>query len=62
MTDMQASWPADELGPAKVVFLRLCGGIDAIVVVDNLALGPAIGGVRMRPGISAAEEIGRAHV
>ncbi len=55
MTDMQASWPADELGPAKVVFLRLCYGIDAIVVVDNLALGPAIGGVRIRPGITAAE-------
>lgn len=55
MADMQAIWPADELGPAKVVFLRLCGGIDAIVVVDNLALGPAIGGVRMRPGVTAAE-------
>ena len=55
MTDMQASWPADELGPAKVVFLRLCFGIDAIVVVDNLALGPAIGGVRMRPSVTAAE-------
>jgi glutamate dehydrogenase/leucine dehydrogenase len=55
VTDMQASWPADELGPAKVVFLRLCFGIDAVVVVDNLALGPAIGGVRMRSGITAAE-------
>ncbi len=55
MTDMQASWPADDLGPTKVVFLRLCAGIDAVVVVDNLALGPAIGGVRMRPGIAAAE-------
>ena len=55
MADMQASWPADELGPAKVVFLRLCSGIDAVVVVDNLALGPAIGGVRMRPGITATE-------
>jgi glutamate dehydrogenase (NAD(P)+) len=55
MADMQVSWPADELGPAKVVFLRLCFGIDAVVVVDNLAIGPAIGGVRMRPGITAAE-------
>lgn len=55
MTDMQASWPTDELGPAKVVFLRLCTGIDAVVVVDSLALGQAIGGVRMRPGITAAE-------
>jgi glutamate dehydrogenase (NAD(P)+) len=55
MAEMQASWPADELGPAKVVFLRLCYGIDAFVVVDNIALGPAIGGVRMRPDITAAE-------
>jgi glutamate dehydrogenase (NAD(P)+) len=55
MADMQASWPADELGPAKVVFLRLCARVDAVVVVDNLALGPAIGGVRMRTGITAAE-------
>lgn len=55
MAEMSASWAADELGPAKVVFLRLLPGIDAVVVVDNVALGTAIGGVRMRRDITAAE-------
>jgi glutamate dehydrogenase/leucine dehydrogenase len=55
MAEQIPSWDADELGPAQVVFLRLCAGVDAIVVIDNLALGPAIGGVRMRPDITASE-------
>ena len=55
MTERSASWTADELGPAKVIFLRLASGHDAIVVVDNVALGSAIGGVRMRPDITARE-------
>jgi glutamate dehydrogenase (NAD(P)+) len=49
------SWAVDELGPAMVVFLRPSSGVEAVVVVDNVALGPAIGGVRMRPGVSAGE-------
>lgn len=55
MAEQVASWDADELGPEKVVFLRLCDGVGAIVVVDNIAVGPAIGGVRMRPDITARE-------
>jgi len=55
MVEMSVSWAADERGPAKVVFLRLCAGVDAVVVVDNVALGPAIGGVRMRPGVTVGE-------
>jgi glutamate dehydrogenase (NAD(P)+) len=55
MMETEASWAADELGPAKVVFLRPCGGVEAVVVVDNVALGPAIGGVRVRPDVSADE-------
>lgn len=55
MVEASANWAADELGPAKVVLLRLCTGIDAVVVVDNVALGPAIGGVRMRPDVTAGE-------
>jgi glutamate dehydrogenase (NAD(P)+) len=55
MAKVLASWAADELGPAKVVFLRPCAGVEAVVVIDNVALGPAIGGVRMRPGIEASE-------
>lgn len=55
MAEQVASWDADELGPEKVVLLRLCDGLRAIVVIDNVAAGPAIGGVRMRPDITAAE-------
>jgi glutamate dehydrogenase/leucine dehydrogenase len=45
----------DELGPAKVVFLRLDTGIEGVVVIDNTLLGPAIGGTRMRRDVSADE-------
>ena len=39
---------ADDLGPAKTVHLHEpASGLRAIVVVDNVVLGPAIGGVRM---------------
>jgi glutamate dehydrogenase (NAD(P)+) len=55
MAESLASWAADELGPAKVVFLRLCDGVNAVVVVDNVVLGPAIGGVRMRPDVTVGE-------
>lgn len=46
---LHASWASDELGPALVAFLHPCAGVEAVVVVDNVSLGPAIGGVRMRP-------------
>ena len=36
-----AFWPVDDLGPEKVVFLRLPLGCTATVVVDNTALGAA---------------------
>jgi glutamate dehydrogenase/leucine dehydrogenase len=55
MAEASASWAVDEIGPAKVVFLRPCAGVEAVVVVDNVALGPAIGGVRMRPDVTARE-------
>jgi glutamate dehydrogenase (NAD(P)+) len=55
MAGMSASWAVDDLGPAKVVFLHLGAGAEAVVVVDNVALGPAIGGVRMRPDVTATE-------
>jgi glutamate dehydrogenase/leucine dehydrogenase len=55
MTERSGSWAVDDLGPAKVVFLRLASGHDAVVVVDNVALGPAIGGTRIRPDITANE-------
>ena len=48
----------DELGPAKVVMLREPRvGLDAVVVVDNVACGPAIGGVRMAPDVTVEEVV-----
>ncbi|MCK2218990.1 hypothetical protein MF672_035115 [Actinomadura sp. ATCC 31491] len=53
--EITAAWQADELGPAKVVFLRPMPRMAAVVVIDNVTLGPAIGGVRMTPTVSVAE-------
>lgn len=39
---------ADELGPHKVIQIREPGvGLNAVLVLDNTAAGPAIGGLRM---------------
>lgn len=38
-----------------VACLRPCAGAEAVVVIDNVTLGPAIGGVRMRPDVTAGE-------
>jgi len=47
---------ADELGPAKVIHLHEPGvGLRAILVVDNVAAGPSIGGLRMAPDVSLEE-------
>jgi len=46
----------DELGPLRVVQIyepRL--GLRAALVVDNVAIGPSIGGLRMAPDVSVAE-------
>src|SRR3989304_2731758 len=46
----------DELGPEKIVFLyEPRTKMKAIVVVDNVAAGPAIGGVRMASDVTATE-------
>ena len=47
---------ADQLGPEKIVHIyepRV--GLKAIVVVDNTAAGPAIGGTRMAPDVGTEE-------
>jgi glutamate dehydrogenase (NAD(P)+) len=47
---------ADQIGPEKVVHIyepRV--GLEAIVVVDSTAAGPAIGGTRMAPDVSVEE-------
>lgn len=46
----------DELGPEKVIHISNPGaGLRAIVVVDNIAAGPSIGGVRMAPDVTLGE-------
>src|SRR5512145_2678015 len=46
----------DELGPSKVIHLYdPAAGLAAVVVVDNTACGPSIGGVRMAADITAEE-------
>ncbi len=54
MEDMFAF--ADAIGPEKIIHIhepRI--GLRAIVVVDNTAAGPAIGGTRMAPDVGVAE-------
>jgi len=47
---------ADELGPEKIVHIHDAGaGLKAVVVVDNVAAGPSIGGSRMAPDVSTEE-------
>ncbi len=47
---------ADDLGPDKIVHLyEPSTGLRGIVVVDNVACGPSIGGVRMAPDVSLEE-------
>jgi glutamate dehydrogenase (NAD(P)+) len=47
---------ADELGPLKVIHVHEPSvNLKAILVVDNVAKGPSIGGVRMAPDVSTEE-------
>jgi glutamate dehydrogenase (NAD(P)+) len=47
---------ADELGPAKIIHVYEPKiGLKGILVVDNVAVGPAIGGLRMAPDVSVQE-------
>ncbi len=47
---------ADEIGPEKIIHLyEPRTKMKAIVVVDNVAAGPAIGGVRMAPDVTTTE-------
>jgi glutamate dehydrogenase (NAD(P)+) len=47
---------ADELGPAKIIRVHEPSiGLEATLVVDNVACGPSIGGLRMAPDVSVSE-------
>jgi len=55
---MEERWRAlaDDLGPAKIVLIRDAAiGLEAVAVIDNVACGPAIGGVRMASDVTVAE-------
>ncbi len=46
----------DALGPVKVIHVHVpAAGLDGVLVVDNVAAGPAIGGLRMAPDVDALE-------
>lgn len=46
----------DAIGPRRILHIHEPAlGLRAIVVVDNVAAGPAIGGLRMAPDVSLAE-------
>lgn len=54
MTDSFAF--GDELGPAKIIQVyEPSRGLKAVLVVDNVARGPSIGGLRMAPDVSTQE-------
>ena len=47
---------ADDLGPAKIIHIHEPRtGLKAVLVIDNVACGPSIGGVRMAPDVSTDE-------
>lgn len=54
---MNEAWSyCDALGPYRIVHIhRPRDGLRAILVVDNVACGPSIGGVRMAPDVSLEE-------
>jgi len=54
MTDI---WQfADELGPAKILHVyEPSVNLQAVLVVDNVAMGPALGGVRMAADVTTEE-------
>lgn len=52
MTD----FPCDDFGPSKIIQLYSAKeGVRGFVVIDNTALGTALGGVRMSPTVTAQE-------
>jgi glutamate dehydrogenase (NAD(P)+) len=47
---------ADEFGPTKIIHIyEPSVGLKGILVVDNVAMGPSIGGVRIAPDVSVDE-------
>ncbi len=46
----------DELGPSKIIHIYEPNvGLKGILVIDNIAMGPSIGGLRIAPDVSVSE-------
>ncbi len=46
----------DELGPSKIIHIyEPVVGLKGILVVDNVAMGPSVGGLRIAPDVSISE-------
>ena len=54
---MVEDWPFhDDLGPAKIIKIyKPSLDLKAVLVVDNVAAGPSIGGVRIAEDVSSEE-------
>ncbi|MBL8487103.1 MAG: Glu/Leu/Phe/Val dehydrogenase [Rhodocyclaceae bacterium] len=53
--DEFARWQ-DDLGPARIIHVHVPGiGLRGVLVVDNVAAGPSIGGLRMAPDVTTEE-------
>ncbi len=53
---MTADITIDDLGPEKIIHInKPRTGLEAIVIIDNIAAGPSIGGVRMTSDITLDE-------
>jgi glutamate dehydrogenase (NAD(P)+) len=47
---------ADKLGPAKIIQVYEPSiDLKAVLVIDNIAMGPAVGGIRMAPDVTVEE-------
>ncbi|MBF0250146.1 MAG: Glu/Leu/Phe/Val dehydrogenase [Alphaproteobacteria bacterium] len=56
MTERDTLSFRDDLGPLKVIQVHVPKhGVEGILVVDNVAAGPSIGGLRMAPDVTARE-------
>lgn len=56
MTNGNSFQFADDLGPHKIIHVYEPGtGLKGTLVLDNVAIGPAIGGLRMAPDVSTEE-------
>lgn len=56
MTNDDLFGHCDALGPQRIVHIHEPGiGLRAIVVIDNVAAGPGIGGLRMAPDVTLGE-------